>query len=79
MTNEQIEKRLADVLIRCGIKRGVLGQIDADNVARILLPVVREMIDERAAGVWALASRWVGPPFAQEFLDRADDLRRGMS
>jgi hypothetical protein len=42
-------ERLADMLVRCGIKRGQLGQIDADNVARILMPIVDAIARERTA------------------------------
>jgi hypothetical protein len=46
---EELTAQLADMLVRCGIERGVLGHIDADNVARILLPIVRRYGDQRAA------------------------------
>jgi hypothetical protein len=43
------QEQLADMLVRCGIERGQLGRIDADNVARILLPVVDRIKREFAA------------------------------
>jgi hypothetical protein len=49
MTDTEIAARLAEMLVRCGIQRGVLGHLDADNIARILLPVVREIADHLAA------------------------------
>jgi hypothetical protein len=51
-----VQARLADMLVRCGIERGVLGRIDADNVARILLPIVRETADQREAETWDSAA-----------------------
>lgn len=44
-----IVKRLADMLVRAGIERGQLGRIDADNLARVLMPVVDAIARERAA------------------------------
>jgi hypothetical protein len=45
------------------------------RTAAALLPVVRDIANQRAAEVWALAASWVGPPFEQEFRDRAAALR----
>lgn len=47
--------------------------------AAALMPTVDAIADERVreakAEVWSLAASWVGPPFAQEFRDRAAVLR----
>lgn len=48
--------RLADMLVRAGVERGVLGRIDADNLARILLPVVDAIAEDRARPARTLAA-----------------------
>jgi hypothetical protein len=65
LADEELTAQLADMLVRCGIERGQLGRIDADNVALILLPIVRRYGDQRAAEaepaigrVLALADSW---------------------
>lgn len=56
-TDEEVKARLTAMLVRCGIERGVLGHIDADNVARILLPFVRELQTEETARLRARVDR----------------------
>lgn len=41
--------RLADMLVRCGIERGQLGRLDADNLARVLMPTVDAIARQWAA------------------------------
>jgi hypothetical protein len=80
-----VQARLADMLVRCGIERGVLGRIDADNVARILLPIVREAAEARAAeelehmaGDPDMAHPMLGPGVRSERLDARAAALRGL-
>jgi dephospho-CoA kinase len=80
MTDKEITTRLADTLVRCGVERGHLGRIDADNVARILLPIVRKYGNQRAAEELESAAALLTYRFEADKLDRrATDLRKEAS